>query len=204
MADVEYTPFGRRADFIAPKPLPAREIKKLGDALDHAEVLISRAWHGDHGTYLLQPDTMTAERFYSFCDRRHHAELAYVRAVIARDRFTKWKAETATRPPKSSDAFALRDAMAAASDRLEIIEEAGEDFSTNRERIDARAAADLSEHLYEIAKLKFNEAERVAKITGERPRPARSSARLVTDGYVKTGRYKMVGGNRVPVLEKVE
>jgi hypothetical protein len=163
MADVEYTPFGRRADFIAPKPLPARQIKKLGAALDRAELLASRAWQGDRGTYLLQPDTMTAEQFYKFCDRRHHAELAYIRAVIARDRFTKWKAESATCPPKSSDAFALRDTMAAASDRLAIIEEAGEEFSTNRERIDARAAASLAEHLYGIAKSKFEEADRDAK-----------------------------------------
>lgn len=35
------------------------------------------------------------------------------------------------------------------------------------------------------------------------PKRKRSRARLVTDGYVRTGRYKMIDGVRIPVLEKI-
>src|ERR1700681_561683 len=112
--DHEWTAFGRRADFVAAKPLSPRRIAKLGDALDRAERTCSAAWHGDTGRYWLTPDTMPCERFYSLCDSRHKAELAYVRAITARDLFAKCKLENATRAPKSRAAFELRDAMTAA------------------------------------------------------------------------------------------
>lgn len=149
--DQEWTIFGRRADFVAPKPLAPRRIAKLGDALDRAERACSVAWHRD---------TMPCERYYAILDRRCQAEVAYVRAVNSRDLYAKCKLENATRAPKSRSAFELRDAMAAAQAHLEEIEEAGEDFSTARERIDARATADLAERLYDIAERKFRNNER--------------------------------------------
>jgi hypothetical protein len=201
--DEEWTQWGRRADFVAPKPLSPRRIAKLGDALDRADRACSAAWHGDTGRYWLTPDCMPGARFYSLCDRRYRAEVAYVRAINARDLAAMCKMENATRSLTSRAAFELRHAMFDAQAHLEEIEEAGEDFSTNRERIDAQAAADLAERLYVIAERNFRDAERGAKITGNRRR-SRSSAPLVTDGYVKTGKYKVIDGVRLPVLEKVE
>jgi hypothetical protein len=202
--DQEWTSWGRRVGFVALKPPSPRQIAKLGDALDRTERLASHAWTGDTGRYSLTPDTMPAERFYALCDRRCRTEAAYVRAINARDLAAKIKLENAKQPPKSGDAFAYRDALYEAAVRLEVIEDAGPNFSTMRERIDARAAADLAERLHDIAHSKFQDAERTARITGTPRRSSRPRARPVVDGFVKTGKFKMIGGNRVPVLEKVE
>jgi hypothetical protein len=184
--------------------LPARQIEKLGAAFDHAEVLTSRAWDGDTGRFSFTPDTMPCERYYAICHRRHKAELAYVRAISARNLSIKCKAENAKRAPQSRDRFALEAAMSAASDHLDLIEKCRPNFATKRELIDANAAAVLAESLFEIAKTKFNEVGRAARITGTHPRSRSARSRLVSDGYVKTGKYKMIDGNRVPVLELIE
>jgi hypothetical protein len=37
------------------------------------------------------------------------------------------------------------------------------------------------------------------------PKPRKQRARLISaDGYVRTGKFKMIDGERVPVLEKIE
>lgn len=200
--EIEWTKWGRRADFVASKPLPPRKIAKLAAAFDDAEQAASRVWHDDKGSYWMSPDSVPFERWVAISARLHRARLDYISAINARDLFAKCKLENG-RAPKSSDAFKYRDAMSAALDRLDVIEKAGPEFSTERERIDARAAAALAEDLYDIAKSKFEDAERGARITGQPRRSSRPRARAVVDGYVSTGKFKIIDGNRVPVLEKI-
>ena len=199
---IELDRWGRPPYVVAPK-ISKATVKKRGDALDRADAAVSSAWVGDCGRYWLTPDTMPAEQFHRLCDRRHVAAMKYSSAISARGLAARMKLENARRIPMRRDAVALRDAMHAAQARYDEIVEAGPEFSTERERIDAQTAAELAASIYEIAQAKYHDAQRAERITGTHPR-SRPAARLVTDGYVKTGKYKMIDGVRVPVLEKVE
>jgi hypothetical protein len=171
-------------------------LRKLGDALDRAERACSAAWISDDAGGIV-PDTMPCAAYYPLCDALMAAEVAYVRAVNARDRAAR---ERARNQRTTGDAFKLRIAESEAINHRDVLYELGPDFSTERERIDAAAAASQAEDLYAIAERQFQEVQRQAR-NGIRPRPR--GARLVTDGYVTTG-YKMIDGAPVPMLRKVQ
>jgi hypothetical protein len=89
-----------------------------------------------------------------------------------------------------------RDEMRAAQERRRIIFEAGYDFSSKRERLDAAAAEELAESNYEIISERYQRAKRIERNAKTRKR------KITSDGLVRTG-YKMIDGVRVPVMERV-
>jgi hypothetical protein len=116
----------------------------------------------------------------------------------------------------------LEKEMMSAQTRLAQLRNLGEEFYLFRELLDAEAALEATEGRYEILRerfdpkwrqpnSKFKKAQREfnAEIRREKALKLFDIARLpkartVTDGYVKTGKFKMINGVRVPVLEKVE
>jgi len=173
------TRWGRKPDFVAPKPLSARAIKRLGDALDIAEHF--------------------GGRFYQ------SALIKYGEAVTARKLYQECKFENSKRIPKSADKHELEAALAAAEERIDMIEAMRPDFATAREFIDANADYMLAEARCEIAQSKYASDEGASRRRNAAYRYAVGShSRFVTDGYVKTGKFKMIDGERVPVLEKIE
>src|SRR5258705_10989346 len=101
------TQWGREPDFVAPKPLTARQIKKLGAALDRAEI---------------ERDA-DADRF-----RALRAE--YGQALAARNLYRTCKLENSKRVPTHRDGFELRDKMYEAEARIDELDELGPDFHT--------------------------------------------------------------------------
>ncbi|MHC6156572.1 hypothetical protein ACVSQB_32950 [Bradyrhizobium elkanii] len=202
------TPFGREPGYVAPRPPSPGKIAKLGDALDRAEQAAGHAWDGDAGTYWGSPDTMPVECYYAICDRRHQAEIAYSRAVNARDHYAQVKAEQSKRTPSHERVAELFTAMAYAQHDLDIIEKAGSDFSSVREAIDAKAKAFHTERLYEIALSKYRGAAREARRQGKpfRDRPRSHPVHFDSDGraFYRTGRYTMRDGVRIPIVEYIQ
>jgi hypothetical protein len=162
-------------DHDPPKPMKAAQIAHVGDLLDTIEK-ITTIWHPDRADY---------ERRYRLALRdRVWYELA---------RFAKVK-----RVPNMRDGQRLRDEMINAWVKLYRLEEAQSlGVCTMREMCDARAAYALADSKFQIAQKKFR--------TGiTRPGGYGTKGRTITNGYVKTGKYKMIDGVRVPVVEKVE
>jgi hypothetical protein len=89
-----------------------------------------------------------------------------------------------------------QDEMEAAQERRRIILEAGSDFSSERERIDAAAAEELAESNFEIISERYDRAKRIEHNARTRER------KITADGFVRTG-HKMIDGVRVPVMERV-
>lgn len=191
------------------KPMSARTIRLRGALLDRAErerdeMIFTNEFCGarwadgmpaDEVAACVAEDEATRSRFRlayeSYCD-----------AVYANVRSLKLKMENSKRVPKSSDRIPLQLAEWNAENRLDLINDTLWLCSTHREFVDAHAAFMLASHAHVVAKLKFEEAAQFERRTGISKRP-RSRVRLVTDGYVTTGRYKTIDGQRVPVLEKV-
>jgi hypothetical protein len=164
MADIsELTPFGREPDFVPSKPLGKRQIAKLAADCDRLEHLVSRSWVGDRGRFDLSPDTLPFEKWTALLDRWHISKLKYGAAIHARNLFIEYKAETSTRAVKSSDRLPLESAMYEAQAHLDMIEANRPDFAAERELTDANAAAVHAENLFEIAKTKFDIADRQAR-----------------------------------------
>jgi hypothetical protein len=193
-----------------PKPPSPRAIAKLGDELERAERDLNQMrdvaeFCGPNWAEGVPPDEVAQVIAEEAAVRRRYfdAELAYIRAVHARLLYDRVKFIRRKTPPCGSDAFALKDAMYDTRVRSDMLHDLGDTFSSRRERIDADCAACQAENLFEIAQAKYQNAERFERRTGIRKRP-RSRVRLVTDGYVTTGKYKMIDGARVPVLEKVQ
>jgi hypothetical protein len=202
---VGLTRWGREPDFVAPKPKSAREIRKLGDALDEAERAVSAMWAADRGTYTFSPDCVPFAEFERIMKGYHDAKCAYGQAVTARNLYQVCKLENSKRMPKSDDKHALDDAKYAAEARIDELEELGPDFYTHREFIDANAAFTLADQRFDIAEAKYQSEEAASRRRDAAYRAALGShSRLVTDGYVKTGKFKMIDGERIPVLEKIE
>lgn len=134
------TRWGREPGFVAPKPLPWRKLRKLGDALDHVETRC-----GCHG-------------------RRYHlAFAAYGEAITARNLYHQCKFENLKRAPKAADKFELNAVRFMAEERIDEIVAARPEFATAREFIDANAAFMLAKAKHDIAERKFQEHQRQAR-----------------------------------------
>ncbi len=194
---------------IPPKPLSARMIAKLADKLDRADVAYRRMLDAAEicgprwaeGVAESEIERVIADE-EGIRRRFRDTKERYSDAVYARVRYQKYRLETSKQIPKSTDKFALDSAWYAASNHYDLIADLG-GLAYARELIDANAAFMLADHALEVAKTKFEDAARFERRTGIRKCP-RSSVRLVTDGYVRTGKYKMIDGARVPVLEKIQ
>lgn len=188
------------------KPPSARAIAQLGIALDRAEwfrnQLTDGYWKpGDDGSVSRERAGIIA-REDAILDRFRDALSAYIDAVNARDLCARVKFIRQTKTPRAQDAFPLQDAFYSAWARADYLRDLGEEFSSRRERVDADCARAQAQTIYRIAEAKFQDAELFERRTGISKLP-RSRRRIVTDGYVTTGKYKMIDGQRVPVLEKV-
>jgi hypothetical protein len=137
------TPSGREPDFVPPKPLPSRAIKKLGAALDRLEP----------GRY---SNEANQHRFYVLA-----AE--YGQALGARNLYQRCKLENSKRVPTQRDAVKLRGEMYSAMANIDELEELGSDFHTYREFSDANSASAFAISAYEIAQEKFRDADRQAR-----------------------------------------
>jgi hypothetical protein len=191
------------------KPMSARTIRLRGALLDRAErerdeMLRNIEARGPYWTEGLTEDEIAAElaRDEATRSRFKLAYESYGAAIYANVRFLKSKMENSKRVPRSSDRIPLWLAEVVAENRLDLINDTLWLCSTHREFVDAHAAYMLAGHAHVVAKLKFEEAAQFERRTGISKRP-RSRVRLVTDGYVTTGKYKTIDGQCVPVLEKV-
>lgn len=168
-------------------------LKVLGDRLDEAERAVSAMWAADCGTYSFSPDSVSFEEFERLMKRQHDAVLAYGEAVTERSRAVREKFKSQNKLLRARDAVKLRDKMYEAEARIDLFEELGPDFYTKREFIDANAAFVVADWIWDHAQERYTYRFAV----GNHSRP-------VNDGYVKTGKFKMIDGERVPVLEKIE
>jgi hypothetical protein len=182
------------------------DLRTLAIKLDAAEI----AWRGDDG----KQESWSTLRA---------AKQSYFKAV--RNKWLEEQAKLDGAKLVRIDIYKLaklEKEMMSAQTRLARLQNLGEEFYLFRELLDAEAALEASEGRFEILRerfdpkwrqpnSKFKKAQRAfnAEIRRENAEKlfgiARSpKARAVTDGYVKTGKFKMVDGVRVPVLEKVE
>jgi hypothetical protein len=137
------TQWGREPGFVAPKPLSAREIKKLGAALDRAEIE-----RGDNDA--------SRHRFYVLA-------MEYGTALAARNLYKRCKLENSTRIPTNRDAIKLRNEMHAAMIRIDELDDLGPEFSTRREFLDANSASAFAISAYEISEQKYQSDEAAAR-----------------------------------------
>jgi hypothetical protein len=180
-------------------------LKMLGDRLDEAERAVSAMMSADRGTYFFSPDSVPFEGYVAIMHRRHVAELAYGRAVTERSRAARERYRNRKTTPRARDAIKLRDKMYETEAHLDEIIAARPEFATTREFIDANAAFTVAGAIYDYAQERYNSDEAVSRRRDAAYRFAVGNhSRPVTDGYVKTGKFKMIDGERVPVLEKIE
>jgi hypothetical protein len=180
MADqfIELNSRGRPLEFVPPK-VSKRMLAKLAATLDAADIECERE------------DDLDERGFYDGCacdacwnaieairNRRYDAALEYSDAVSARTLIARIKKENSKRVPTASEGHKIRDAASKAAVHLRELCEAGPDFYTTREIIDARAAAHLTDALFEIAHEKFQDAERQGR--------ADKAAGIVRTGYQPT------------------
>jgi hypothetical protein len=198
------TQWGREPDFVAPKPLSAREIKKLGGALDRAELQRGDMWADEYDA-----ERLTFADIADYIDAIHHAfhvaQMDYGQALDARNLYLRCKFENSKRIPTHQNSLKLMGEMQEARADVDELEELGPDFYTRREFLDANAASALAISLYSIAKQKYESEEAAARRRNAAYRFAVGNhSRPVTDGYVKTGKFEIIDGERVPVLELIE
>jgi hypothetical protein len=180
MADhfIEFDGRGRPLEFVPPK-ISKRKIAKLAAALDTADIECERE------------DDLDERGFYNGCacdacwnaieairNRRHDAALEYSDAVGARSLIARIKKENSQRVSTASEGHKIKYAASKAAVHLHELCEAGPDFYTTREMIDARANAHLTDALFEIAQEKFQDAERQER--------ADKAAGIVRTGYEPT------------------
>ena len=185
--------------------MPKPNLARLGRELDEAERAVSAMMSADRGTYFFSPDSVPFKEYVAIMHRRHVAELAYGSAVTGRSRAAREKFRNRKTAPRARDAIKLRDKMYEAEALIDEIEAARPDFATMREFIDANAAFTVASAIYDYAQERYNSDEAQSRRRNAAYRFAVGThSRLVTDGYVKTGKFKMIDGERVPVLEKIE
>jgi hypothetical protein len=203
------TRYGREPGRLPEKPIGARAVAQLAFLLERAEhcfnqMLDVSEFCGPNWAEGLDQDVIkevTAEED-SIRLRYREAKDKYADAVYAGVDYKKYQLENSKRVPKSSDKIALETAKYEAERRVDLINDMRPHFASAREVIDANAALMLADHAFGVAKTKFQDASLLERRTGIRPR-SRPNLRLVTDGYLTTGRYKVIDGQRVPVVEKV-
>lgn len=174
----EWDSRGRPLEFVPPK-ISKRKVANLAAALDAADIECERE------------DDLDERGFYSGCgcdacwnaieairNRRHDAALEYSDAVGARTHIARIKKDNSKRAPTASEGHKIKDAASKAAVHLHELCEAGPDFYTTREIIDARAAVVLTDALFEIAQEKFQDAERQGR--------ADRAAGIVRTGYQPT------------------
>jgi hypothetical protein len=199
------TQWGREPDFVVPKPLQAREMKKLGAALDRAEYERGHMWDDE----LINARSKFADAD-DYVDAVHHrlhvADMAYGQALAARNLYCRCKLENSKRIPTHRDVIKLIGEMQEARADIDGLEELGPDFYTRREFLDANSTSALAISVYSIAEQKYRSEEAAARRRNAAYRFAVGNhSRLISaDGYVRTGKFKMIDGERVPVLEKIE
>ncbi len=137
------TQWGRLPDFIAPKPMSSRQIRKLGEALDRAEA--ERFKNGE-----------TRHTFYVLA-------LEYGQALAARNLYRRCKAENAERVPTHRDAIKLKGRIYGALAHLEELEELDSDLVTKRDFLEANSAYALAIALFDIAEQKYQTQEATAR-----------------------------------------
>ena len=106
------------------------------------------------------------------------------------------RAQRSRHIPDQKEARALLDDLLAKSRNYEMLRDLGTEFVLASEIAGANAEAEVAWHLYQTA-LKKNAA--TSCVDCRRPQRRRA----LTDGYVKTGRHKMIHGVRVPVVRSV-
>jgi hypothetical protein len=180
-------------------------LARLGRDLDNAERAVSAMWAADKGSFTFSPDSVSFEEFERIMQRHHDAELVYGQAMTDRSRAAREKFKARKRAPRSRDAFRLREKLYEAGAHLDEIIECRPELATLREFIDAQAAFNEADAIYDYAEAMYNSEESASRRRDAAYRFAVSNhSRPVTDGYVKTGKFKMIDGERVPVLEKIE
>ena len=96
--------------------------------------------------------------------------------------------------PDRNEASALLGDAAAKMKHYAMLRDLGTEFVAASEIVEAHVAAEVAYNLYRNA-LDKNGAQHPSECR----KPKR---RAVVDGYVKTGRYRMIDGERVPVVRK--
>ncbi len=137
------TQWGRAPDFVAPKPMTGREIKKLGAALDDAE-------------RVRLDDVDTRHAFYVL-------GMEYGQALRARNLYRRCRAENAKRVPTNRDAVKLKGQMFDALERLDDLAELDPDLTTKRDFLDANSAYALAVSLFDIAEQKYQSEDAAAR-----------------------------------------
>jgi hypothetical protein len=210
LVEAGLTRYGREPGLVPEKPISARAMAQLAFKLERAEhcfnqMLDVSEFCGPNWAESLDPDVINKVIAEEDGIRRRYLEAKdrYADAVYARVDYEKYKLENSKRVPKSSDKIALETAKYEAEQRVDLINDMRPHFASVREFIDANAALMLADHAFDVAKTKFQDAVLLERRTGIRPR-SRSNLRFVTDGYTTTGKYKMIDGQRVPVVEKVQ
>jgi hypothetical protein len=96
------------------------------------------------------------------------------------------------------------DAMKAGQEYLARIFEAGSDFSSARERLDAEAAEELAESNYELLSEKYFAKADAKRALREARRNGTVKRVKVRNGFVPTGGYVRVDGVRIQIVERVQ
>jgi hypothetical protein len=159
--------WGHPLDYAPPKPKSAGAIAKLGAAYERAErdrnqMVDVAEFCGANWTDGVPADEVALVLRQEDAIRRRfrEAQAAYCDAAYGRVRFLKWKMENSKRRVKSHDKHALDNARYWAEARVDLLTDMCPQFASAREWTDANCAFMLADHAYEVAKDKFEEAER--------------------------------------------
>jgi hypothetical protein len=149
----------RNPDYVAPKPLPAKWIEKLGAALERAEYEVANMWDDeflDARSAFANPEDYVDAVHHRF----HVLKMEYGQALAARNEYQRCKLENSKRVHSDREGGQLKLNMWHAMNYINKLEELGSDFSTYREFVDANSASALAISVYEIAQHKFQNAQR--------------------------------------------
>jgi hypothetical protein len=155
--------FGQYHDFVAPAPLPASEIRKLGDELDAAEKALEDCWRGDTRRFSFSPDCVPAEVFNRASRRLSAAKMAFGEALAVRSVYLREKFRQRSTPLREADLVRLRDKMYAASDRVDMFEKLKSEFYTKRQWTTANHRLVVADANYESALILYRDQSRQHK-----------------------------------------
>lgn len=177
----------------------------LSDAENRRAAVWNKIEDARHGLINLSTDDYVAEKIKLGNLDREISDLKYEIAIL-RDRYERLilvrDMKVTTRAPTPERLYDLDRQVSAAFQRRTEIRAARPDFATLREVVDADLTYYTARWRFDASRRLFNKAMRAARSAGKsfRVHPQRPQ---VVNGYVKTGRFKLVNGVRVPVVETV-